>query len=41
MHHHQNESGMKKERERDGVARRHGVTEKMKLVGNEEKDFSQ
>lgn len=39
MHHHQAESGMNEERgwEKDGVARRHGVTEKMKLVGNEEK----
>lgn len=37
MHHHQAESGMKGKDERDGVARRHGVTEIMKLVGNEEK----
>lgn len=36
MHHHQAESGMKEEegRERDGVARRHGVTEIMNVVGN-------
>lgn len=34
MHHHQAESGMKgKEgRERDAVARRHGETEKIKVV---------
>lgn len=36
MHHHQDESGMNEEtgKERDGVARRHGVTEIMKLAGN-------
>lgn len=36
MHHHQDESGMNAEKgkERDGVARRHGVTELMKLAGN-------
>lgn len=36
MHHHQDESGMSEEKgkERDGVARRHGVTEIMKLTGN-------
>lgn len=39
MHHHQAESGMKEEKgwEREGVARRHVVTEKMKLVGNVKK----
>jgi len=39
MHHHQAESGMKgKEgKEWDDVARRHGVTEIMKLVGNKGK----
>lgn len=39
MHHHQAESGMKdiKWRETNSVARRHWVTEIMKLVGNEEK----
>ena len=38
MHHHQAESGMKKKkgRERDGVARRHGVSEVVKVVGNKE-----
>lgn len=38
MHHHQAESGMIEEKgwERNGVARRHGVSEKMKVVGNEE-----
>lgn len=38
MHHHQAESGMKgKERgvKGIGVARRHGVTETTKLVGND------
>lgn len=36
MHHHQDESGMnvEKGKKRDGVARRHGVTEIMKLAGN-------
>lgn len=36
MHHHQDESGMNEEKgkERDGVARRRGVTEIMKLAGN-------
>lgn len=40
MHHHQAESGMKgKERgvKGIGVARRHGVTETTKLVGNDKK----
>lgn len=39
MHHHQAESGMNEEKgwERERVARRHVVTEKMKLVGNEKK----
>lgn len=40
MHHHQAESGMKgKERgvKGTGVARRHGVTETTKLVGNDKK----
>lgn len=36
MHHHQDESGMNEEKgkKRNGVARRHGVTEIMKLAGN-------
>lgn len=39
MHHHQAESGMKEKdsREMDGVARRHGVIEIMRLTGNKEK----
>ena len=37
MYHHQAESGMKEKKERNGVARRHRVTEIMKVVGNEEK----